>query len=989
MKSGLRHVLTIPPRSRQALNLRVAIRNSSSGGSLPRARFNYREIAHNVTAKTENALIRNTGLPHDTVERIASLHAETIDLARGVDALRAQRSSLGKAVQKAQSEGARQSAIAAATESKEKIHSLEKDLAEKQDLLYDLAASLPNDTHPLTPIGPESAARILSTHGPSPIPEDPLRDHVHVAKALDMLDMESGAVVTGSSWYYLRNEGALLELALTNYAMSMALRAGFTPITTPDVVKADVAHRCGFQPRDEASSQNYYLHTKAGSTDRYVLAGTAEIPLAGMFAQRNFSAKELPMRVAGLGRAFRAEAGARGADTRGLYRVHQFSKVELFAVTAADDSEPMMTSLIELQKSMFDGLNLTYKVLEMPSEELGASAYMKYDMEAWMPGRGSWGEISSTSNCTDYQSRRLHILYSPQASSQKPGKSAFAHTLNGTAAAIPRLIVALLENGARLESGKVVGLDLPKALLPFWLGHQDPRVVSPNNPPQSGAKLCATTSIASFLNNPISKGFGSAMGEKPHSSITDWVEILSSATYQEDAYEGIPELVESINLQAGGPTEACRAIRKKLKYGDVHRQLRALTLLKALVENCGQKFQTILVTDPLLERLKLMAQDSMTDTRVKKKLMSVLASWHRQFKDNARMSAVAGLYQAAGGGEKKAPSKPAVDTAKLEEARKRAEQEAQERLARKKAEAQAREQAKAKAKADKAKARSPTSPTQPQTRRKPFNMQEEKPKVLASISTASQASNNLVNALKLVNREKESIETNARVQECLAEAKATRKTIVRYIQLVDDESFIGTLIDSNERIISALELYDHMLKSADADSDDEVPAGVEPQATGGSINEPELLKLQDKQRLAIERARSQQRQGSGSSNPFSFASSGAHADSLHADLQDLTFGDSYNHPLQAPIQPNLHDEADNRGSLSDYSDYDSSDEGHRRAAGPSSATSPVYGNRTYNEVPSNEASKTALIDFSDDPFADPGEPEVGTSANPQRKQYVY
>lgn len=497
----------------------------------------------------------------------------------------------------------------------------------------------------------------------------------------------------------------------------------------------------------------------------------------------------------------------------------------------------------------------------------------------------------------------------------------------------------------------------------------------------------------------ILSGLKALSAEKPHSSISDWVDILSSANYEEDAYEGIPELVDSINLQAGGPTEACRAIRKKLKYGDVPRQLRSLTLLKALVENCGQKFQTTLINDPLIERIKTMAHDSMTDERVKKKLMSVLASWHRQFKDDPRMAAVAGLWQQLGGGQKKPPPRPVVDNSKLEEQQRRAEQAAKERLERKQAEEKAREEAKARAKAEKEKARQPKpAPAAAKTKRKPFNFEEEKPKVLASISTASQASNNLINALKLVNREKESIEDNVRVQECLEEAKAVRKTIVRYIQLVTNENFIGTLIDSNERIITALQMYDYMLKPADQDSEDEhADADVqEAQTTGASTtSDPELLKLQAKQRIAIDRftEQQQQRQNSSSTNQYGF-SSDAGPQGIYADLQDLTFGDASRTNLPAPIHPDANDYVDREphGSLSDFSDYDSSEEGQSQPrASTSTATS--YGTHAYTQYqqqhqPTIDTSKNALIDL-DDPFADPGEQEVGTPGIAPRKQYVY
>jgi len=243
----------------------------------------------------------------------------------------------------------------------------------------------------------------------------------------------------------------------------------------------DIASRCGFQPRDTGDPpvhQMYHLQKTHSVQPELVLSGTAEIPLAGMFSNKIFHEEELPMKYVGLGRAFRSEAGARGADTRGLYRVHQFTKVELFTACAEGESERLMQEFLDLQLDIFGDLGIPIRVLDMPTEELGASAYRKYDIEAWMPGRGRWGEISSTSNCTDYQSRRLHVRYRRRKTSDSEaspdGPLPFAHTLNGTAAAIPRLIVALLENGVKLgDAGEVTGLTLPSALRPFWIHSGD------------------------------------------------------------------------------------------------------------------------------------------------------------------------------------------------------------------------------------------------------------------------------------------------------------------------------------------------------------------------------------------------------------------------------------------------------------------------------------------------------------------------------------
>ncbi|KAG6335917.1 hypothetical protein ID866_3171 [Astraeus odoratus] len=395
---------------------------------------------------------------------------------------RHQRSALGDRIRAVKDPAERQALLREAKTLKGEISRLEEKLVTTEEDLLNLALHLPNDTHPDVPIGPEDAGVVLSTHGPSPIPPSPQRDHTEVGRTLGLFDFESAAVATGSSWYYLLGEAALLENALTNYAISIAFKHGFKFVMTPDIVREDIALRCGFQPRDQQSdnpaSQTYFI---ANSHPQLVLSGTAEIPLGGMLANKIFAENVLPARVVGLGRAFRAEAGSRGTDTRGLYRVHQFTKVELFAVCEQDASEGLMEEFRRVQTEIFVGLQIPFRVVDMPTEELGASAFRKYDMEAWMPGRGRWGEISSTSNCTDYQARRLHIRYrraQPTEASNdslvgqsSPSALAFAHTLNGTAAAIPRLILALVENGARFDQGgKAVGLDLPSVLKPYWLG---------------------------------------------------------------------------------------------------------------------------------------------------------------------------------------------------------------------------------------------------------------------------------------------------------------------------------------------------------------------------------------------------------------------------------------------------------------------------------------------------------------------------------------
>ncbi|KAG6862157.1 hypothetical protein C0995_004239 [Termitomyces sp. Mi166 len=464
-----------------------------SSPALPDPRIDYRAIAENIVKKSNNAINRKALLPAGAIDHVARMYTEYKRLLNDLNAKRNARSIVGENIRRASDTRdveAKQTALAEATRLKTEVAQLESDVGVVEAELLALALAIPNDTHPESPLGPESAAVTVDTCGPSPIPADPQRDHVAICRKLNLFDLESASTVTGSSWYYLLNEAALLELALTNYAMSVALKRGFTPITTPDVVRSDIAKRCGFMPRDHSDAplqQTYHLHTPPASPE-LVLSGTSEIPLAGMFANKIFQSSALPFRVVGLGHSFRAEAGARGTDTRGLYRVHQFTKVELFAVTTDSESEMMMTEMVEIQKSILDGLALPYRVLDMPTEELGASAYRKFDMEVWMPGRGSWGEVTSVSNCTDYQARRLHIRYRRPPPKNTDGEISsttstttalpFAHTLNGTAVAVPRLIIALLENGAVFDDqGEVTKIRLPETLKPFWVGPQSGREI--------------------------------------------------------------------------------------------------------------------------------------------------------------------------------------------------------------------------------------------------------------------------------------------------------------------------------------------------------------------------------------------------------------------------------------------------------------------------------------------------------------------------------
>ena len=296
---------------------------------------------------------------------------------------------------------------------------------------------IPNMSHPDSPIGVDDQANTELAFGKSPIPKFDFtpKDHVEIAEALDLIDFEGGARVAGAGFYFLKNEAVLLELALQRYAVEGLMKAGFTPMTTPDLAKNDVLQGTGFNPRGN-ETQIYSVE----NTDLSLVA-TAEITLGGLLAGKTVDADDMPLRLCGISHCFRTEAGAAGRASRGLYRVHQFTKIEMFAFTLPDQSDAMHREMLQMECQIFDGLGIPYRIVDTATGDLGGPAYRKYDLEAWMPGRNAYGEVTSTSNCTDYQARRLNSRYKIKGEKG----THFLHTLNGTAIAISRALVAILE----------------------------------------------------------------------------------------------------------------------------------------------------------------------------------------------------------------------------------------------------------------------------------------------------------------------------------------------------------------------------------------------------------------------------------------------------------------------------------------------------------------------------------------------------------------
>ena len=297
---------------------------------------------------------------------------------------------------------------------------------------------IPNLSHPDAPVGVDDKSNLELTRGKTPLPQfdfTPL-DHVALAEKLDLVDFEAGARVAGHGFYFLKNEAVLLELALQRYAVDVLMGAGFTPITTPDLARNEVLAGIGFIPRGP-ETQIYSIENSDLS-----LVATAEITLGGMLAGETLEAEALPKKFCGISHCFRTEAGAHGKATRGLFRVHQFTKIEMFAFTLPEQSDAVLEELRALECRLFDGLGVPYRVVDTATGDLGGPAYRKYDLEAWMPGRGEFGEVTSTSNCTDYQARRLNIRYR----SKGEKGTHFVHTLNGTAIAVSRALIAIMEN---------------------------------------------------------------------------------------------------------------------------------------------------------------------------------------------------------------------------------------------------------------------------------------------------------------------------------------------------------------------------------------------------------------------------------------------------------------------------------------------------------------------------------------------------------------
>ncbi|MFJ9341311.1 serine--tRNA ligase [Streptomyces sp. NPDC101733] len=373
------------------------------------------------------------------------------------DELRNEQKSLGKLIPKATPEE-RAELLTKAEQLKQDVRAAEAEQNEADEAAKSLLLQLGNVVHVDVPVGGEEDFTVLETHGTirdfAAEGFEP-KDHLELGESLGAIDVERGAKVSGSRFYYLTGVGALLELALVNASIAQATEAGFIPMLTPALVRPRAMEGTGFL--GQAAENVYHLEK-----DDFYLVGTSEVPLAAYHMDEIIDADKLPLRYAGFSPCFRREAGTYGKDTRGIFRVHQFDKVEMFSYVAPEEAEAEHQRLLEWEKQWLTSLELPFQVIDVATGDLGSSASRKFDCEAWIPTQGKFRELTSASNCDGFQARRLSIRY------REGKKTAPLSTLNGTLCAVPRTIVAILENHQQADGT----VRVPPVLRPYLGGRE-------------------------------------------------------------------------------------------------------------------------------------------------------------------------------------------------------------------------------------------------------------------------------------------------------------------------------------------------------------------------------------------------------------------------------------------------------------------------------------------------------------------------------------
>ena len=412
-------------------------------------------ILENLDAVKQNCTNRNVSA---NVDRLAELETARKTKLQQVQELNTAANATSKSIGSAKSDTERESLKETGRKLRDQKDAAQHEHDQLDREIHAIQLTIPNMAHYECPVGGDDNSNLEVARGkftPRTFDFQPL-DHVEIGEKHGWIDFEGGARTTGNGFYFLKGELVLLEMALQQFAVRELSKLGFIPTITPDLARDSVLEGIGFMPRGP-ETQIYSIENSDLS-----LIGTAEITLGGLYSGKTLTDDELPIKLCGISHCYRTEAGAAGRASRGLYRVHQFTKIEMFAFTLPEQSDAMHNHLRQIECDLFDALEVPFRVVDTATGDLGGPAYRKFDLEAWMPGRGEsgeWGEVTSTSNCTDYQSRRLNIRYKEK---DKKGTH-FVHTLNGTAYALSRAVIAVLENHQN-EDGSVT---VPPCLRPI------------------------------------------------------------------------------------------------------------------------------------------------------------------------------------------------------------------------------------------------------------------------------------------------------------------------------------------------------------------------------------------------------------------------------------------------------------------------------------------------------------------------------------------
>ncbi len=385
---------------------------------------------------------KDKGFDEGVIDRLLKVDEERRKLIQVTEDLRARRNRLTK------------DDIAEGKKIKVELKEKEESLKQVEADFEGLMVKIPNPAAGDVKVGTAEDNEVVKTVGEIPKFDFKVRDHVEIGQLTDTIDLERGAKVAQSGFFYFKNDLAVLELALAQYAFEKLISKGFTPVTTPNVAKERNVVGCGFQARSDKERQIY--HVEDEDLD---LIATAEITLVGFHADEVLDEKDLPKKYVGYSSCYRKEIGSYGKDVRGILRVHEFKKVEMVVFCKPEESDKIHEELLAIEEEVYQELGIPYQIVKMATGDLGNAASKKYDLEAWMPSQEKYREITSTSNTTDFQARRLNIKY------RKNGKNEYVHTLNGTITTTSRTVIAILENFQN-EDGSV---GIPK-VLQKWMG---------------------------------------------------------------------------------------------------------------------------------------------------------------------------------------------------------------------------------------------------------------------------------------------------------------------------------------------------------------------------------------------------------------------------------------------------------------------------------------------------------------------------------------